>query len=92
MEAEPQWEVLAPHPLSVVCFRYAPAGTDEPALERLNGAIIEAVNAGGEVFLSHTKVHGIYAIRVAIGNLRTERSDVEHAWTILKRAACATDG
>ena len=92
VEAEPEWEVLAPHPLSVVCFRYAPTGMDEPALERLNAAIVDAVNAGGEVFLSHTKVRGTYAIRLAIGNLRTERSDVELAWSILKREARALSG
>ena len=87
IESEPQWEVLAPHPLSVVCFRYAPPGHDEEALETLNAAIVNAVNASGEIFLSHTKVAGKYAIRLAIGNLRTQRSDVEAAWSLLKREA-----
>ncbi|MGB6520087.1 MAG: pyridoxal-dependent decarboxylase [Candidatus Cybelea sp.] len=87
VRAEPDWEVLAPHPLSVVCFRYAPPGLDDAALEALNASIMHAVNATGEVFISHTKIDGRYAIRLAIGNLRTQRSDVEHAWTILKREA-----
>jgi len=85
VRAEPHWEVLAPHPLSVVCFRYAPPGLDESQLERLNAAIMHAVNATGEVFISHTKIDGRYTIRLAIGNLRTQRSDVEHAWRILQR-------
>ena len=57
--AEPGWEVSAPHPLSVVCFRYVPGATadgaalDEDALDELNLAIMHAVNAGGEVFLSN---------------------------------------
>ncbi len=85
--AEPGWEILAPHPLSVVCFRYAPPGLDEAALEALNASIMHAVNATGEVFISHTKIDGRYALRLAIGNLRTQRSDVEHAWEILKREA-----
>jgi aromatic-L-amino-acid decarboxylase len=80
---------LAPHPLSVVCFRYAPPGLHEARLEALNAAIMEAVNASGEVFLSHTKIDGRYAIRLAIGNVRTQRADVEHAWTLLKREAAA---
>jgi aromatic-L-amino-acid decarboxylase len=84
VRADPQWQVLAPHPLSVVCFRYAPPGLDEAALEILNAEILRAVNATGEVFLSHTKVGGRYAIRLAIGNLRTERADVEHAWNLLR--------
>lgn len=84
---EPHWEVLAPHPLSVVCFRYRPAGVDEAQLERLNSWIVRAVNETGEAFISHTKISGIYAIRLAIGNLRTQRSDVEAAWHLLRRAS-----
>ena len=87
VEAEPGWEVLAPHPLSVVCFRYAPPGHDEVELEMLNAEILRSVNATGEVFLSHTKIDGRYAIRLAIGNLRTQRSDVQHAWILLRREA-----
>ncbi|MGA8326174.1 MAG: pyridoxal-dependent decarboxylase [Candidatus Cybelea sp.] len=87
VRAEPDWEVLAPHPLSVVCFRYAPRGLDEPTLERLNASILHAVNAGGEVFVSHTKIDGRYAIRLAIGNLRTQRGDVEWAWRVLRATA-----
>jgi aromatic-L-amino-acid decarboxylase len=89
---EPNWEILAPHPLSVVCFRYAPPGLDEARIEALNAAIVEAVNATGEVFISHTKIAGRYAIRLAIGNLRTTRSDVEHAWYVLKREAGVLSG
>ena len=81
------WELLAPHPLSVVCFRYAPAGLDEQALEERNAAILAAANASGEIFLSHTKLNGRYALRLAIGNLRTQREDVEHAWRVLRREA-----
>jgi aromatic-L-amino-acid/L-tryptophan decarboxylase len=89
VRAHPSWQVLAPHPLSVVCFRYAPPGFDETALEALNAAIMHAVNATGELFLSHTKIDGRYAIRLAIGNLRTRRDDVAHAWSVLKREAAA---
>ncbi len=89
LRAESDWQILAPHPLSVVCFRYAPPGLDEPALEALNAAVMHAVNATGEVFISHTKIDGRYALRLAIGNLRTQRSDVEHAWRILRREAAA---
>jgi aromatic-L-amino-acid decarboxylase len=87
VRAEPHWEILAPHPLSVVCFRYAPSGLDEAQLETRNAAILDAVNATGEVFLSHTKIDGRYALRLAIGNLRTQYSDVEFAWDLLKREA-----
>lgn len=87
VQAEPDWEVLAPHPFSVVCFRYAPAGLDENALERLNARILDRVNATGEVFLSHTKINGAYALRLAIGNLQTTRADVALAWKLLHKAS-----
>jgi aromatic-L-amino-acid/L-tryptophan decarboxylase len=85
VRAEPDWEVLAPHPLSVVCFRYAPASANEAQRDALNTEILRAVNESGEAFLSHTKIGGRYAIRLAIGNLRTQRDDVEAAWNLLKR-------
>ena len=64
-------------------------GSTRRALETLNASIMHAVNATGEVFISHTKIDGRYAIRLAIGNVRTQRSDVERAWEILKREARA---
>ncbi len=87
LESESGWEILAPHPFSVVCFRYAPAGRSEAELESLNAAIMEAVNATGEVFLSHTKLGERYALRLAIGNLRTTRDDVAAAWELLRGMA-----
>ncbi|MFM8603192.1 MAG: pyridoxal phosphate-dependent decarboxylase family protein [Gemmatimonadota bacterium] len=86
--AEPAWEVVAPVPMSVVCFRHRPAGlTDERALEAHNAKILERVNASGEVFLSHTKLSERYVLRVAIGNLRTESSHLATAWRFLRQHA-----
>jgi len=88
IEAAPDWELLAPHPFSVVCFRYHPRGNDdEPMLDALNARLLDAVNATGEMFVSHTKIEGRYAIRLAIGNVRTRREDVAAAWAILQREA-----
>ena len=87
VRAQPGWEILAPHPLSVVCFRCDPGGSNEPELDEFNAALLRAVNDTGEMFISHTKIDGRYALRVAIGNLRTTRSDVAHAWEVLRREA-----
>jgi aromatic-L-amino-acid decarboxylase len=82
------FELLAPRHFSVVVFRYHPAGvTDEATLESLNTRILEAVNASGEVFLSHTKAKGRYAIRVAIGNLGTTETHVAKAWKLVQKSA-----
>lgn len=87
VEAEAEWEVAAPVPLSLVCFRFAPAGTSEAERERLNAAILDRVNASGEAYLSHTKLDGRYVLRLAIGNIRTEESHVARAWDLLRAAA-----
>ena len=87
VRARPDWEILAPHPLSVVCFRYRPGVDGEDELEELNARLLAAVNATGEVFMSHTKIEGRYALRLAVGNIRTGRDDVEAAWNLLRREA-----
>ena len=74
--AEPGWEVCAPVPLSLVCFR---------KIDGDNEAIIERVNAGGETFLSHTVLNGKYVIRIAIGNMYTTRDHVFRAWELVKQ-------
>lgn len=82
------WEIMAPHPFSLVCFRYHPCDIDDEArLEALNAALLNAVNASGEMFISNTKIDGRYVLRLAIGNLRTTAEDVEAAWDVLQREA-----
>ena len=92
VKATPGWEVMAPHPFSLVCFRYAPAGMDEGRLSALNQRILDSVNAGGEVFLSHTKLHGKFVLRLAIGNIRTEEGHVARAWALLRDAVTHVAG
>jgi aromatic-L-amino-acid decarboxylase len=76
------WELCAPRPFSVVCFRLR--GSDEANVE-----LMERVNASGEIFLSHTRLDGRYVLRLAIGNEHTTLADVQRAWDALRRAARA---
>jgi aromatic-L-amino-acid/L-tryptophan decarboxylase len=88
VDIHPQLERLAAAPFSVVCFRVAPPGeADEARLERLNAAVLERVNASGEVFLSHTKLKGRYCLRLAVGNLGTTAHHVERAFRLVCDAA-----
>jgi aromatic-L-amino-acid/L-tryptophan decarboxylase len=77
---EPGWELCAPRPFSVVCFRRE--GSDEE-----NEALLERVNATGEVFLSGTRLNGRFVLRLAAGNARQTEDDVRVAWEVLQRCA-----
>ena len=90
VEESADWKLMAPVPFSLVCFRYAPPGVSEEALDRKNEAIMHAVNAGGDVFLSHTKLHDRFTLRLAIGNIRTEERHVALAWQRLREAAMSS--
>ena len=80
VEGDPAFEIAAPHPLSVVCFRVR--GGDDA-----NRELMEAVNATGEAFLSHTVLNGQFTLRFAIGNIQTKLEDVKAAWDIIAGAA-----
>jgi aromatic-L-amino-acid decarboxylase len=86
VDASPHFERTAPTPLSTVCFRAHPSGLDdEAALERLNEALLNAVNDTGEIFISHTKLHEKYTLRLAIGNIRSTERHVARAWELLQQ-------
>ena len=75
-----RFELVTEPVLSLVVFRLR-AG-DEATM-----AAMEAVNASGEAYLSHTTVNGRAAIRIAVGSWRTTRADVERTWRALQEAA-----
>ena len=93
-----------PAPFSTVCFRFRPSALKAQSgdarrrqacdeyLDRLNEAVLDAVNASGEAFLSHTKIRGRYAIRMAIGNINSDRAEVNRTWRLLRDEASRLDG
>ena len=83
VDAHPDFERLAPVPFSVVCFRARPAHAPAGDLDRLNEELLDAVNATGEVFLSHTRLNGAFVLRLAVGHLRTTEAHVARAWDLL---------
>lgn len=87
--AAPGFELVAPVPLGLVCFRYRPPGVDvnDPRLDDLNAALLARVNATRRVHLTHTRLGGRYVIRVAIGQRQTERVHVEEVWRLIQEAA-----
>ena len=87
LDADADFERVAPVPFSVVCFRAKPpafTGTPEE-LDALNARVLDAVNASGDVFLSHTRLNQRFVLRLAVGHLRTTEDHIGRAWELLKQ-------
>jgi len=80
VDADAEWELVAPQRFSLVVFRRK--GSDEE-----NAALLERVNRSGEMFISHTRLGDRYVLRLAIGNARTTEADVRRAWEVLRQAS-----
>ncbi len=89
VKESPDWELLAPVPFSLVCFRACPNVREDSEeayatrLDMLNEAIMNNVNANGEMFLSHTRLRDVFTLRLAIGNIRTTEAHIRRAWELL---------
>jgi len=89
VEAADDWEIMAPTPFALVCFRACPSIEGEAEvvrgkrLDALNEAIMHGVNATGKALLSHTKLNDKLTLRLSIGNIRTTESHVKEAWQLL---------
>jgi aromatic-L-amino-acid decarboxylase len=90
VDADPEWQRMAPVPFSLVLYRHLVDGMTDGETDAHNERLMDAVNATGEVFLSHTRVRGRFALRLAIGNLRTDEGTVRRAWHLLREAAANT--
>ena len=77
IRSHPGFEVAAPTPFSLICFRYR--GSDDD-----NRALLEAINASGKAFLSHTVLNGRFVLRLAIGNMFTQWEDLEEVWELVQ--------
>lgn len=77
VEAHPELELLAPVPLNVVCFRYAPEGVSEAELNAINEEVLLRLQEGGIAVPSGTVLGGRYALRVANVNHRSRREDFD---------------
>jgi len=87
IDDDPTLERLADVNFSTVVFRHHPTGFSPEELDQHNARILERVNSSREVYLSHTRVRGRYALRIAIGNIHTTEAHVRHALDLVRDAA-----
>lgn len=82
------FELMAPVPLSLVCFRLND-GRDEDGLNELNKRLLESVNGTGKVFLTHTTLREKFVLRMAIASRTTQEQHVREAWDLITEKAAA---
>ncbi|MBP6002130.1 MAG: hypothetical protein KA746_01730 [Pyrinomonadaceae bacterium] len=96
VEASPDFELMAPVPFALVCFRVSEhalpdrvkdsqAGSlrSDDELNALNERIMNDINASGDAYLSHTKLNGRFTLRLSVGSIRVEERHLQKVWDLL---------
>ncbi len=83
VEESKYWEMMAPVPFALVCFRAKRDGMTKRELNALNEKIMNDINASGEAYLSHTKLNGKFTLRLSVGSIRVEEMHLQKVWRLL---------
>ena len=84
IEEDPRFELAAPVPLNLVCFRHRGG-------EATNQQILDGLNSSGRLYLTHTRLGGQLTLRMSIGQTNTGRQHVRRAWDLIRQAARAAE-
>jgi len=77
---DPDFELAAPTPLNLVCFRHK-------AGDEFNRQLLDNVNQSGKIYLTHTSLDKRYTLRLCVGQTNTEEVHVRQAWELLRITA-----
>lgn len=80
VEESPDFELSAPAPLNLICFRHK-------AGDGVSERILNAVNESGKAYLTHTKLNGKYVLRMSVGQTHTELRHLEATWMLINEIA-----
>ena len=81
VEDSEDFELLAPVPFALVCFRARPKNVGD--LDAFNEKVMNEINASGEAYLSHTKLNGKFTLRLSVGSIRVEERHLRKVWDLL---------
>lgn len=87
ISAEPDFEILAPVVINVVCFRYRPVDMNEEQANKLNEKLNHLLNDSGKIYLTHTVLNGKYTLRMVIAQTNVTKEHVEKAWNLIIKTA-----
>ena len=80
VEEDERFELAAPAPLNLVCFRHR--GGDE-----INQRLLDRLNQSGDLYLTHTRLNDQFTLRLCVGQTYTESRHVERAWKRIREEA-----
>lgn len=80
VRADEDFELAVEPPLNLVCFRHR--GGDE-----VNQRLMDALNASGRLYLTHTRLDGHHTLRFSVGQAATTQRHVEAAWRLIRETA-----
>jgi aromatic-L-amino-acid decarboxylase len=80
VEQSPDFELVAPVPLNLVCFAHRSG-------DAFNRSLLEQLNRSGKLYLTHTVLNGRFTLRFCVGQTNTEETHVRHAWDTIQAAA-----
>ena len=84
IRADPRFELAAPAPLNLVCFRHR-------AGDAVNQALMEQLNRSGDLYITHTKLEGKFTLRLCVGQLNTVERHVAQAWKRIQEEAVVAE-
>lgn len=87
IEREHDFEILAPVTINVVCFRFRPEGLAEDEINKINENLNHRLNDSGKIYLTHTVINGIYALRMVTGQTNVRMEHIEKAWDLIIKTA-----
>jgi aromatic-L-amino-acid decarboxylase len=80
VSGDSRFEIAAPSPLNLVCFRLC-------AGDEANQKLMDALNCSGDLFMTHTKLDGKMTLRFCVGQTYTQSRHVERAWQRIQEEA-----
>lgn len=92
IEKDDRFQLLAPVPLSLVCFRYFNERRGDAALNTFNERLLKNINKTGKVFMTHTVLRGMYTLRMVIGQRTTTFNDVAETWELIQSETKKLEG
>jgi aromatic-L-amino-acid/L-tryptophan decarboxylase len=84
VRADHRFELAAPAPLNLVCFRLKSG-------DAANQSLMERLNRSGDLYLTHTKLNNKFTLRMSVGGTNTQRRHVEKAWKRIQEEAAKTN-